>query len=209
MKLQAIAVYLAGNIKKNHEQESEIMWTTRDEQIIVDALSPSEVIFLNPASRADDLSDQKSVFGRDMSQVFIADLVFVDARKRRGLGVGAEMMWAKMNHIPVIIVAPFNSHYRRDEVTLLGKNVQQWVHPFIESLSDLIIEDLNEEAHQIHGLIHGELRVKGPEFISEAMHYYQNTQLVNDLPMLELMETHPYLKAKMRNRRFCPESQLM
>ena len=53
-------------------------------------LRPHTLLCLNPALRTDDLSDEVSVFGRDMTQVFIADLVFIDARHRRGLGVGAE-----------------------------------------------------------------------------------------------------------------------
>ncbi|MBS0629166.1 MAG: hypothetical protein JSS30_02945 [Verrucomicrobia bacterium] len=67
-----------------------------------------ELSFLNPAFRTDDLSDECSVFGRDMVQVF------ADVRDRRGSGVGAEMMWAKLHEIRVISWSPRNSHYRKD-----------------------------------------------------------------------------------------------
>ncbi len=46
-----------------------------------------------------------------MTQIFLADIVFVDARHRHGLGVDAEMMWAKFHAKPVIILAPEETHY--------------------------------------------------------------------------------------------------
>lgn len=89
-----LAIYLAGSIQKGHEK-SDYFWSDSDLSVLKDGLSRYEVSFLNPALRSDDLSDQHSVFGRDMLQVFCSNIVFVDARSRRGLGVGAEMMWAK------------------------------------------------------------------------------------------------------------------
>src|SRR5882672_8272072 len=104
-----IAIYLAGSIKKGHERSEETYWTEEDMSLLKMSLAKYEVSFLNPAFRTDDLSDMKSVFGRDMLQVFSSNVVFVDARDRRGLGVGAEMMFAKLNRIPVITWAPTNS----------------------------------------------------------------------------------------------------
>ena len=101
--MEHISIYLAGNIQKDHENKSQIYWTEEDRDFLRNELAPKNISFLNPALRTDDLSDQLSVFGRDMTQVYCSDLVFVDARERRGLGVGAEMMWAKMNRIPLLI----------------------------------------------------------------------------------------------------------
>lgn len=191
-----IALYLAGNIQKGHEKESQVFWTNEDREIIQNGLAPSQVSFLNPALRTDDLSDQKSVFGRDMTQVFCASVVFVDARERRGLGVGAEMMWAKMNRIPVLILAPQNSHYHKEEVTLLGVTVKNWMHPFVESLSDAIVEDLQQGIEWLKNFQLGKYKIKGPEFIHEAMNHYQKTQFPSDLPMREIFEKNPKLKEK-------------
>ncbi len=114
--MKKISIYLAGNIQKGHENESLIYWTENDLKKIREVLSFVKINFLNPAIRNDDLSDQKSTFGRDMLQVYSSDLVLVDARERRGLGVGAEMMWAKMNNIPVVTYAPLESHYNKAKV---------------------------------------------------------------------------------------------
>ncbi|MDN3507004.1 MAG: hypothetical protein P0S96_07235 [Simkaniaceae bacterium] len=192
-----LAIYLAGNIQKGHEKESAIFWAQDDMEVIREKIAPMGITFLNPATRTDDLSDQKSVFGRDMTQVYFGDAIFVDARERRGLGVGAEMMWAKMNRLPVLTLVPKNSHYRRKEVNLLGVHVDNWVHPFIESLSDAIVENVEEGALWLKELASGNVKVKGPEFIHEAMRYYQEEQLSHDLPMKELIEENSRLKEKM------------
>lgn len=136
-----ISIYLAGSIKKGHEKADESFWTDQDMLFLKKSLGEFDVSFLNPAFRSDNLSDQRSVFGRDMTQVFCSDVVFVDARDRRGLGVGAEMMWAKSHKIPVVTLAPKDSHYNKSKTTLLDVAVEDWVHPFVESLSDAIVEN--------------------------------------------------------------------
>lgn len=188
-----------GNIKKGHEKESELFWTTQDQSELAEAMIPCKITFLNPATRTDDLSDQKSVFGRDMTQVYFADVILVDARERRGLGVGAEIMWAKVNHIPIITLAPKNTHYQRKEVNFLGVKVENWVHPFVESLSNIIIDNLQEAASWLQKFLNGKAEVKGAEYIFEAMRHYQNIQLPHDLPMKKLIENNKGLKTKISN----------
>lgn len=195
--MEHISIYLAGNIQKGHENESQIYWSESDRDFLKKTLAPKRVSFLNPAMRKDDLSDQLSVFGRDMTQVYCSDLVFVDARERRGLGVGAEMMWAKMNRIPLLIFAPPNSHYRKQEVELLGVRVENWTHPFVESLSDGIVANLSEAALWIKALMRGTIPdIKGPEFIKGAMLHYRQLQYENDHPMHELAASNEILKTR-------------
>lgn len=186
--IQHIAIYLAGSIKKEHEKHDESYWTEDDIALIRKHLRPHESSFLNPAIRTDDLSDQQSVFGRDMLQVFSSDVVFVDARDRRGLGVGAEMMWAKLNNIPVVIWAPKNSHYNKKQTVLLGVPVTNFIHPFVESLSDKIVETLEEGAHWISSLVSNpSIQIKGIDHIKASMQHYKKNQFANDKPMQDLL----------------------
>jgi len=194
-----IAIYLAGSIKKGHEKSDESYWTEEDISFLKDSLNRYEISFLNPAFRMDDLSDQQSVFGRDMIQVFCSNFVFVDARDRRGLGVGAEMMWAKLNKIPVVTWAPKNSHYHKDQTTILGVPVQNFVHPFVESLSDKIVENLEEGAKWIQeAFSNPSITIKGIEYIGAAMQHYKTNQLKHDKPMNDLIFSCTELEKRMQ-----------
>lgn len=193
---KTIAIYLAGTIQKGHEN-SDSRWTDDDMAIIRETLSEYEISFLNPAFRSDNLSDQHSVFGRDMLQVFSCDVVFVDARDRRGLGVGAEMMWAKFNEIPVVTLSPKDSHYNKSETTLLSVAVENWTHPFVEALSDKIVEDIYEGAQWIEEVMCNELiEIKGIDHIVNAMNYYKETQLQNDKPMQRLITSNEEIRER-------------
>jgi hypothetical protein len=194
-----LAIYLAGSIKKGHENPNETFWTDEDINLLKEHLDLYEVAFLNPAFRSDDLSDQRSVFGRDMLQVFCSHVVFVDARDRRGLGVGAEMMWAKLNKIPVVTLAPKDSHYHKKQTTILGVIVNDFIHPFVESLSDKIVENLAEGAHWIERMISNptSVKIKGMEHINAAMEYYKESQLYRDAPMKQLSISDDELSKRM------------
>jgi hypothetical protein len=191
-----IAIYLAGSIQKGHEKDNSY-WTDQEIGELRERLPEFTLAFLNPAFRSDDLSDQRSVFGRDMLQVFSSDLVFVDARHRRGLGVGAEMMWAKGNQIPVVTLSPHDSHYRKSRTEVLGVDVTNWVHPFVESLSDYVAHNLEEGAEWIRRYWSGGIECKGFEAVRSAMAYYVENQLEKDLPMRDLIGSNPDLTAKL------------
>ena len=192
-----IAIYLAGSIRKGHETADEFFWTEKDKELLARSLDRYEVSFLNPALRMDDLSDQYAVFGRDMLQVFSSNVVIVDARDRRGLGVGAEMMWAKINQIPLIAWAPKNSHYNKEQTTILGVPIANFIHPFVDSLSDAIVETLEEAALWIDGaLANPETEIKGLPYIGSAIEYYKESQLERDHPMRELLSSSEELKER-------------
>ncbi|MBS0604285.1 MAG: hypothetical protein JSS60_04515 [Verrucomicrobia bacterium] len=190
-----LAIYLAGSIKKGHEPPSELFWTDEETSVLKDALKEYELAFLNPALRCDDLSVQASVFGRDLLMVYSSDFVLVDVRQRRGIGVGSEMMWAKVNRVPVIAYAPMDSHYRMSRASVLGVEVKDWVHPFVESLSDYIAGSLTDAAAWIQAYVTGKAtKIKGPEHMQEAMALYKTTQYACDIPMQELVENSEALK---------------
>jgi hypothetical protein len=194
-----ISIYLAGKIAKAHEEEKSTCWTRENLEEIRAHLPDFEILFLNPAIRSDDLSDQMSVFGRDIVQVTCSDLVFADVRDRRGLGVGAEMMWAKVHKIPLITWAPKDSHYNKSETTLLDVKVKDWVHPFVFALSDLIAQNLSEASNFIRRvMLDSSLAIKGIDYIESAMHHYKHKQLSSDIPMQELLASHEDLHSRLQ-----------
>lgn len=190
---EPFCIYLAGNIRKGKEDEKEAVWTEVEMDLLREHLAPVRALFLNPATRSDDLSDQVSVFGRDMFQVYSSHCVIVDARGKRGLGVGAEMMFAKMNRIPVISWLPPDTHYHRKHLHYMGQDVHQWVHPFVVSLSDYLAPSLEAAAKWIREKLHTkEEEVKGPEVIQGAMQHYLSTQLHRDHSMQSLVSQHAH-----------------
>lgn len=184
-------IYLAGTIRKGKEEENELMWTSNEMALLQEHVD-RKIVFLNPAHRSDDLSDQKSVFGRDLFQVSSSDAILVDARGKRGLGVGAEMMYAHMHRIPVISWLPRETHYFREKLQLLGQEVQGYIHPFVLNLSDYIAHSLEEAAKWINQiLVSPGFVAKGPETIKECMQHYLTTQLLKDHGMREIVSLHP------------------
>ena len=121
-------------------------------------------------------------------QVYNSDLLFVDARERRGLGVGAEMMFAKFYKIPIITLSPKNSHYRKENAKVLDKKLDFWTHPFISALSDEIVENIHEAANEIKNILLEDFKVKNSDDIFKYMKHYYETQFAKDMPMQDLFE---------------------
>lgn len=147
---KTITIYLAGKIPKGHEDfDNNLHWTPDHMEILKESLKPLNVILLNPAFKDCDLSNQDVVFGRDAYYVASSDFVFVDGRASRGLGVGAEMMWAKANGIPVVTWAPKDTHYNKTATVIEGKKIPAFIHPFVHALSDNIVENIQDGARWI------------------------------------------------------------
>ena len=203
--MQSLHIYLAGNIRKGPEESCEDVWT-EGEMMFLEEHSQRELIFLNPASGSDDLSDQKSVFGRDLFQVYSSNLVLVDARSKRGLGVGAEMMFAKMNCIPVVAWLPYPSHYHRDSIHLLGQDVNAWIHPFVYNLCDFLAPSLQSAVEWMNTTLSSPaFRPKGPEVLTGAIRHYLSTQLPRDEGMRSLVASSPYYQGVVDTLRCCHE----
>jgi hypothetical protein len=198
--IKTLFIYLAGTIKKGHDNDKELEWTQEDIDFLKKHIQCPEVILLNPADRLDDLSIQKSVFGRDLFQVFSSHLVLVDGRGKRGLGVGAEMMFAKMNRIPVVTWVPKESYYHRKDVHILGQFVEDYFHPFVENLSDCLAEDLQQAADWINQVyLPGKAHIKGPELMSDCVQHYLVHQLHKDTTMNQWVCEQPRLQEKAAN----------
>lgn len=194
---KTLFIYMAGTIKKGHADEKELDWSEKELAFLREHINVEEVVFLNPADRLDNLGLQKSVFGRDLFQVYSSQLVLVDARGKRGLGVGAEMMFAKMNRIPVVAWVPNETYYHRKDVHILGQFVEDYMHPFIYNLCDYIAEDLTQAAQWINSeLLTNKAVIKGADYLHGTVGHYLEDQLNKDIPMKEWVEKHPRLKAK-------------
>lgn len=151
---QPVRIYLCGSIKKgaSDRRDRTEYWQDIHEEKIKTWVS-SDVSILNPAKFLISRKDYFVNFGCDMYLVRTSDLVIADLRSEKGIGVGAEMMFAQGSGIPVISWLPPGSHYRRDLSDVFGEDLKNWTHPFAYSLSDYVEDSLEGVCHRINVLI--------------------------------------------------------
>lgn len=164
-----IKIYLSGSIKKGRTDNrgEDAFWSPAHEEEIR-RLVIEPVVLLNPAKTSIKRNDYFVNYGCDLYLVGHADCVLVDLRMERGIGVGAELMYARVINKPVIGWLPPNSVYRRDLIEdVFGEDLANWTHPFAFGLCDFIADNLELACQQINSMwAEGELRkdeAKSPE----------------------------------------------
>jgi hypothetical protein len=138
-------IYLAGSIPKGDNIRKG--WT--DWKVAYkEALSSIESVDFLDADDMKDESDPLMVFGHDSNMVKNADLIIVNAEKKIGKGIGAgtaqEMVIAKYFSHPVVTVLPKDTHHRRSNIIFHGEEIDDWIHPFIHTFSDLVVEKIDD-----------------------------------------------------------------
>ena len=192
-----MVIYVSGSLPKRSDKPGAFSWTASELAALQQRLRPLRPTLLNPSSRMDDLGDAEAAFGRDVLQVRLSDAVVVDARAKRGIGVGAEMLFAKTLRIPLVSLCAPNSHYRRTDLTFLGQALDEWTHPFVFALSDFVASDVDEAADWLLGHLHKpHAHIKGPEVIDDAIAHYTRSQLAQDDEMRSFLGTRGGLTAQ-------------
>jgi nucleoside 2-deoxyribosyltransferase len=161
-------IYLAGSVPKgDKEQASSVDWRVGYEEKLKSAFPNAS--FINPYKKEVPESDFLYVFGKDCKEVKEADLIIVNSENRLGVGTSQEMVIAKYFNKKVVTVLPKDSYHRRSNVTFHGSLIEDWIHPFIFSFSDLIVESI--EAVAENAIKIQELSTKGIGIIDEAITY--------------------------------------
>jgi hypothetical protein len=180
-------VYCSGSIQKGATDARKLCWTDRERAAVATGASPAEIKFLNPDDATDNLHDTAALFGRDMFQVKIADAVIVDARERRGIGIGIEMLASRIFGTLLVVVIPHNTHYRMGNVSYRGSTVAEYVHPHIDILADGIVETFEEAGAWLRDKKSTATVPKGIDAVHEAISAYRKRMLPQDEPMLEIL----------------------
>jgi transcriptional regulator NrdR family protein len=186
-KKKRVLIYLCGSIKKEGKIRKE-SWENEEKTILRNEMKEYDLLFLNPRKREDDLHDYFSSFGRDLLQVISSDFVLADCSEERGIGVGAEMVVAKLHKIPLIAIIPQGSHYHRKDTEVLGQKLKEFKHAFAFGLPDVVVSDVAAAGRWIREFIKTRKPVKDISVINEAIQHYESTQLNNDTPMKEIMQ---------------------
>lgn len=183
-----LSIYCSGSIKKGDGDQTGTLWG-HDERQAVRAGACADVVWLRPDDPIPVPGNVLGQFGRDMYQVLMATAVVVDARDRRGIGVGVEVASAGIIGTPVIVVAPPNSEYRRDTLTYRGATVDNYVHPHLAVIAHAIVDDFTAAGKELPGLV-GELtQATGwPRWLADSIREYEENVLPHDPPMLRALD---------------------
>lgn len=198
-----IVFYLCGSVPKGQSESKKLCWDENLRAKISSGLLPYSATLLDPNVRNDDLSDELATFGRDILHVSLADVVLVDGRAKRGLGVGAEMALANFLNIPVVSWCPDTSHYKRSNFSYLDQDVGDWIHPFILGLSSFVANDLTDaigwiKEHCDASSVTTRMTLESaPKPMYDAAKHYLNGQMACDNEMLRLLQQSKTLSSRM------------
>jgi len=182
-----LIVYCSGSIQKGASDSRKICWTERERAAVASGAQPAHVVFLNPDDPAPDLNDTAALFGRDMYQVQSADAVIVDARERRGIGIGIEMLASRLFGTLLVAVVPPDTYYRMNNLTYRGSTVTQYVHPHLAILADGIVETFEDAGCWLRDQKAAGARPKGIESLEAAIDAYRERMLPQDEPMMTIL----------------------
>ncbi|MDH2429118.1 hypothetical protein [Sphaerisporangium sp. TRM90804] len=185
-----VSVYCSGSIAKGSRDDRKLTWSDTERMEVAKGAAPHEVVFLNPDDPITDPGNTLGQFGRDMYQVMVATAVIVDARERRGLGIGVEMAVAGFLGTPVLVVAPPNSKYRADVLEYRGAVVYDYLHPHVAALSAAVADDFHAAGEALALLVEtgaAPERAPVPGWLSRAIDEYRENVLAADVPMLEAL----------------------
>jgi hypothetical protein len=153
-KTGQISVFLSGSVNKGKSdtRNDEHFWSEEQEKILM-KINNGNVILVNPNNLDVDHRDFMGRYEGDINMLLGCQLVLVDARTKKGIGIGAEMMLAKMKSIPVFSWCPLNTHYHKTKRDDKNNEEYEWIHPFIIGLSDRVFDDLEDLVIEINNLI--------------------------------------------------------
>ena len=164
-------IYLAGKIPKGNEIGKTADWRAD----YAKALSAAGDIFiLSPEDDPLDESQPLLVFGHDCAFVKQADVVVINASQKLGVGTAQEILIAKYFKKPVVSILPKDTHHRRTNLVMPAATVADWIHPFIFSTSDAVVENLDQAVLWLKDHIKDPKpqNIKGLEIIDKAIEDY-------------------------------------
>ena len=163
-------IYLAGSVPKG-DKEAETFYDWRKAYMSIIKKSLPDTQPIDPNNVFDLEGNSLAVFGADCLWIQEADLVIVHAEKKLGAGTAMEYVVAKYFNKPVITVLPKDTHHRRSNLYFEKRLVEDWIHPFIDVFSDIVVEKPEELVPAIKKL--KKMPIKGIEIINEGMRYAQ------------------------------------
>jgi hypothetical protein len=174
-----VTVYSSGGVQKPGDT-NKLCWTDAERDLLASAARPHTLVFFDPDGPVADISNMLALFGRDMYQIQASDVVVVDARQRRGIGIGGELVAAVTLGKPVIVVAPRNSHYRIDRVEYQGAVIENYIHPYLSALAESVVETFEAAGQWIKDHVENPIPARDKNVLAHAIAVYADQLLPND-----------------------------
>lgn len=169
-------IYLAGKVAKQDDEYCEDWRAIYKECLLNSSFNKEKIEFTDPMDRDLDESNFEMVYGHDCSLIKNCDLVIVNAEDKTGIGTSQEILIAKYYKKYVVTVIPENTNYCRKNITLLGRFIEKWIHPFAYTSSDLIIENIKDiDMNYIYEQIQLE-NVKDISIIEKTCNMYEDSK---------------------------------
>ena len=167
-------IYLAGYMPKTDEEWKNYYNWRDDYKDVLEEFCDAE--FVDPFLKENlenwnvDLTDSMSTFGRDCYNIKDSDFIIINADKILWPWTSQEIVIAKYFKKPVVTILPY-WEYRRKNVNIDWNLVKDWIHPFVEMLSDFILEDIKEFDKNILNKIKKQ-KYKNITIIDDSIKYY-------------------------------------
>lgn len=140
--MKKLKIALLGSLPKGDEARKDFTdW--KIEYVEKISVAIPEAIFLH-GDLISDSEGSEIVVGHDLWLIKRSDIVIVNAPSKIGAGTAQEMVLAKQFGKPVISVVPSKTHHRKTNVTFHGKTMDEWIHPFLDLSSDVVVENIEE-----------------------------------------------------------------
>lgn len=111
-----------------------------------------------------------ALFGMDCYYIQHADALIVNLTDDISVGGSQEIFIAKQFGRPVIGIAPRGGKFNKLKYELGGKTFWNWVHPFVDALCDVVVQDVDEAAEVLDNF--NELPASGLAAIDDILAYY-------------------------------------
>ena len=164
-------VYLAGSVPKGDKEAKDfVYWRKNYTEAISKVVDNVELFDPNVFYALE--GDSKGVAGADCWNIQQSDIVVINAEEKMGAGTAMEMVVAKYFTKPVITVLPKDTHHRKTNLHFEGKLVEDWIHPFIDTFSDVVIEDIKNFSVALDKV--KDIQTKNIRIIDESIDYAKN-----------------------------------
>ena len=146
--MKTLHIFLAECIALPYQDHAEnTVWSIEDRNYIKSHLSFAvELRNMQNAHTQKNLDTEKHL-KEDFMTLLNSDIVLVNTKTPSDINTGSELLLAKLYKIPVFVICPKESAYRKQ----LSRD-QEWIDPFIYELSDKIFESLPQAISYINKL---------------------------------------------------------